>query len=99
MADSDNANTDIVEETVLLDRAISRKGNKFTWSGLILILVGLVLIGGGLALNMSPYSIEGIIIGVGAIVILIGIIRLLIGLINPLSPADLRPLSEEAAEE
>ena len=99
MADSNNVNSDLVEETVLLDRAIWRKWNKFTWSGLLLILVGLILIGGGLALNMSPYSIAGIIIGIGAIVIIIGIIRLLIGLINPLSPTDLPPLTETEDEE
>lgn len=87
MADSDE---DLVEETVLLDRAIWRKWNKFTWSGLILILVGLLLIGWGLALNLGPYSIAGILIGLGAIIIIVGIIRVLIGIINPLSPTDLR---------
>ncbi len=80
----------IVEQTEILDRAISRKWNKFTWSGLMLIGIGLIVIAFGLLLRMGAYSPEGLVIGLGAIVILIGIVRLLIGLINPLAPSDLR---------
>jgi hypothetical protein len=79
----------IVEQTEILDQAISRKWNKFTWSGLMLIGIGLITIAFGLLLRMGAYSPEGLVIGLGAIVILIGIVRLLIGLINPLAPSDL----------
>lgn len=79
----------IVEQTEILDQAILRKWNKFTWSGLMLIGIGLVAIAFGLLLRMGAYSPEGLVIGLGAIVILIGIVRLLIGLINPLAPSDL----------
>lgn len=84
---------DIVEQVVILDRAISRKWNKFTWSGLLLIGIGLILIVFGVLLRMGAYSPEGLVIGLGAIVILIGIVRLLIGLINPLAPSDLRHIA------
>jgi len=79
----------IVEQTEILDQAISRKWNKFTWSGLMLIGIGLIAIAFGLLLRMGAYSPERLVIGLGAIVILIGIVRLLIGLINPLAPSDL----------
>ncbi len=62
----------IVEQTEILDRAISRKWNKFTWSGLMLIGIGLIVIAFGLLLRMGAYSPEGLVIGLGAIVILIG---------------------------
>jgi len=80
----------IVVQTEMLDQAISRKWNKFTWSGLVLVGVGLIAIAFGLLLRMGAYSPEGLLIGFGAILILTGIIRLLIGLINPLAPSDLR---------
>ncbi|GER87993.1 hypothetical protein KDW_21550 [Dictyobacter vulcani] len=34
----------IVNETEILDRAVSRKWNKFTWSGLIIIGIGCLLV-------------------------------------------------------
>jgi len=80
----------IVVQTEMLDQAISRKWNKFTWSGLVLVGIGLIAIAFGLLLRTGAYSPEGLVIGLGAILILIGIIRLLIGLINPLAPSDLR---------
>jgi hypothetical protein len=83
----------IVGQTEILDRAISRKWNKFTWSGLILIGCGLIVIAFGLLLRMGAYSPEGLAIGLGAIVVLVGIVRLLIGLINPLAPSDLRHIA------
>ena len=79
----------IVVQTEMLDQAISRKWNKFTWSGLVLVGIGLLAIAFGLLLRMGAYSPEGLMIGLGAIVVLIGIIRMLIGLINPLAPSDL----------
>lgn len=84
---------DIVEQTQILNQAISRKWNKFTWSGLALVGIGLIVIAIGLLLQMGPYSPEGLVVGVGVIIILIGIVRLLIGLINPLAPSDLHPTS------
>ncbi len=79
----------LVEEEVLLQRAIWRKWNKYTWSGLLCIAIGLIVIVVGLLLDTGPYSAEGLLIGLGIILIIIGIMRLLIGLINPLSPSDL----------
>jgi hypothetical protein len=87
MADS---RPDIVTENRLLERAIWKKWNKFTWSGLLFMGVGLIIIVGGLFLNTGAYSAEGLIVGLGVIVVIVGIIRLLIGIINPLSPEDLR---------
>ena len=80
----------IVSETEILDRAVSRKWNKFTWSGLIIVGFGCLLIGIGILLDSGAYSAEGLLIGIGAIVVLIGLVRVAIGLINPVLPSDLR---------
>jgi len=85
-----DSKADIAEQTEILDRAISKKWNKFTWSGLLIVGVGILLIIVGLLLNTGAYSAEGLLIGIGAIIVIVGIVRILIGLINPLSPADLR---------
>lgn len=87
MADSQD---NIVSETEILDRAVSRKWNKFTWSGMIIVGIGCLLIVIGLLLDSGAYSAEGLLAGIGAIVILIGLIRVGIGLINPMLPSDLR---------
>lgn len=98
MADS-KGDIDLVEQTHLLDRAIWRKWNKFTWSGILLIVLGLACIGVALTLNLGPYSIAGLIAGVGVIMAITGIIRLLIGLINPLTPKDTRVAEEDEEEQ
>jgi hypothetical protein len=89
----------------LLDRfrqmeiATQRKLIKFVWSGLLIIMLGLILIVVGLDLNTGAYSAEGLLVGFGAIAIIIGIIRLLIGFIRPLSPSDLDAAEVEAEEQ
>ncbi|GCE05025.1 hypothetical protein [Dictyobacter aurantiacus] len=82
--------SDILTETELLDRAVWRKWNKYTWSGLLIVGIGCLLIVVGLMLKTGAYSAEGLLVGIGAIVVLIGLIRVAIGLINPLSPSDIR---------
>jgi len=66
-----------------------RKKRKFTRSGLIVLLVGVVLIASGLAINAGDYSIRGFIVGVGVIGVIIGMCRFLIGLIKPIVPSQL----------
>lgn len=93
----------LAKQTQLMEKAAQRKMSRYTSSGLIIALVGLLVIFAGFALHTGAYSSEGLIIGLGAITVLIGIIRALIGLINPSSPADLRyvtgqPLPTEAVE-
>ena len=78
-----------------LRRAEQSKWNKYTWSGLLIILVGLVLIFVGTELNTGAYSSEGLLIGFGALIVLAGIIRTLIGVINPSSPDELIPYEEQ----
>ena len=78
-----------------LRRAEKSKWNRYTWSGLLIILVGLVLIFVGTALNTGAYSSEGLLIGFGALIVLAGIIRTLIGVINPSSPDELIPYEEQ----
>jgi uncharacterized membrane protein len=73
----------------LLYRATRIKWKRFTWSGLILILVGIAVINLGLALATGANSTEGLLVGLGAIMVLIGILRVLIGVINPATPKDL----------
>ena len=88
MAESEN---EIVEENEILQRAVWKKWNKFTWSGLIIVGIGCVLIALGLPLWSAIGSNGGILlIGFGAIAVLIGLIRVFIGLINPTLPSDLR---------
>ncbi|GAC1357062.1 MAG: hypothetical protein NVS4B11_13420 [Ktedonobacteraceae bacterium] len=82
-----------------LQRAEQSKWNKYTWSGLLIVLVGLVLIGYGLSLHTGAYSGEGLAVGIGALVVLAGIIRTLIGFINPSSPEELIPYEEQDARE
>jgi hypothetical protein len=77
---------ELVEEDRLLERAIRKKRNKFIWSGLLFVMIGLLIIAGGLFFNASPYSAAGILVGLGVVVVLIGVIRVLIGIINPISP-------------
>ncbi len=80
---------DLVVKIEIMDRAVWRKWNKFTWSGLLIIGVGLIMIAVGILLNTGAYSAEGLLLGFGAIVVLIGIVRVFIGLINPLAPGDI----------
>ncbi len=80
----------LAKQTRLMEKAAQRKMSRYTSSGLIIILVGILVIFAGFALHTGAYSSEGLIIGLGAITVLVGIIRVLIGLINPSSPADLR---------
>lgn len=82
--------SDIVTETEILDRAVWRKWNKFTWSGLLIVGIGCLLVVIGLLMKTGAYSAEGLLIGIGAIVVLIGLIRVAIGFINPMSPSDVR---------
>ncbi len=88
MADPES---EIVVENEILQRAVSKKWNKFTWSGLIIIGIGCVLVAVGLPVWTQFYANAGILlVGFGAIAVLIGLIRVFIGLINPTLPSDLR---------
>ncbi len=78
-----------------LRRAEDWKLNKYTWSGLAIILVGLVLIFVGVGLHTGAYGSEGLLIGFGALIVLAGILRALIGVINPSSPEELIPYEEQ----
>ena len=80
-----------------MDEAVQRKMIKYTWSGLLIIAIGLVLIIVGVGREASPTQM--LLIGFGAIVVLVGIIRVLIGFINPRSPSDLSPLPPELVEQ
>jgi len=95
MADS---KPDIVEKEWLLQQAIRKKRNKFTWSGLFSIIIGLLITVVGSLLNPSAYSAAGLVIGLGVIIVIIGIIRVLIGIINPLSVDDLHGIHPPGEE-
>ncbi len=79
----------------VFNRALWRKWDRFTVSGLIFMIVGIVVIIIGALLNMEVYSAKGLLLGIGAIIVLIGIVRLLIGFISPSTPEDLIPLEQE----
>ena len=83
------AKRELVEHPEVLEDVEERKMRKFTWSGLILIVVGVVLIAIGLLLNSGVDSIESVFVGIGGLIVVIGIIRMLIGLIRPIVPSQL----------
>ena len=87
---SESVKEKLVEQPDVLEIAEERKKRKFTWSGLVLVGVGLLVIALGLLLNTGLYSIETLIVGGGVIVVIIGILRILIGLIKPIVPGQLR---------
>jgi hypothetical protein len=79
----------VAAQEEILDRAVWRKWNKYTWSGLLVVGIGCLLIVVGLLLHAGAYSAEGLLVGFGAIAILIGLVRIAIGFINPLSSIDI----------
>ena len=80
---------ELVEHPEVLKVIEERKKRKFTWSGLVVIVVGAALIVFGLMLRTGVNSLEGLLVVVGGIVVLIGILRILIGWINPIVPSQL----------
>ena len=80
---------ELVEHPEVLEVVEERKKRKFTWSGLVAIVVGAVLIASGLVLRTGANSLEGLLVVVGGIVVAIGILRILIGLIRPIVPSQL----------
>ena len=87
---SESVKEKLVEHPDVLEVAEERKKRKFTWSGLVVMGVGLLVIVLGLLLNTGVNSIESLIVGGGVIVVIIGILRILIGLIKPIVPDQLR---------
>ncbi len=83
------AKRELVEHPEVLEEVEERKKRKFTWSGLLLIVIGVVMIVIGLLLNSGVNSIESLIVGVGGLMVVIGILRVLIGLIKPIVPSQL----------
>lgn len=83
---------DLAKQTALMERAVRWKLNKFTWSGLIILVVGILIVAVSPQLFVGNFSGEALFIGLGVIFIIVGIIRILIGVINPRAPIDLKPL-------
>jgi protein-S-isoprenylcysteine O-methyltransferase Ste14 len=79
------------------DRAVREKWNKYTWSGLAALLVGLLV----LVINMTfvkakaVYPTNMLLIGLGILLIIIGVIRILIGFITPATPLDTIPVVDQ----
>lgn len=80
---------ELVEHPEVLEVIEERKKRRFTWSGLLLTVIGVVLIAVGLVLNTGINSIEGLFVGVGGLIVVIGLLRILIGLIKPIVPSQL----------
>jgi uncharacterized membrane protein len=80
---------ELEEHPEVLVEVEERKKRKFTWSGLLLVVIGAVLIAIGLLLKSGVNSIESLIVGVGGLLVVIGILRILIGLIRPIVPSQL----------
>ena len=77
------------EHPDVLELVVERKKRKFTRSGLLAMVIGVILIASGLLLNTGAHSIESLIVGVGVLVELVGILRILIGLIKPIVPSQM----------
>ena len=77
------------EHPDILVLVVERKKRKFTRSGLLAMVIGVILIASGFLLNTGTNSIEGLIVGVGVLVELVGILRILIGLIKPIVPSQM----------
>ena len=80
---------ELVEHPEILEAVEERKKRKFTRSGLILILTGIILMALGFLFHSSAFFLEGFVGGVGVIVVIVGICRILIGLIKPIVPSQL----------
>src|SRR5690348_13429287 len=78
---------ELAEHPEILEAVGERKKRKFTRSGMIVILTGIILIALGLSFHSGAYSIGGFVVGVGVIVVIVGICRFLIGLIKPIVPS------------
>lgn len=72
-----------------MDEAAHRKFIRFVWSGLAIMVLGLILIAYGSSLGTGAYSAEGLLVGFGGIAVIVGFIRVLIGFISPSSPSEL----------
>src|SRR5260370_41300021 len=66
---------ELVEHPEVLEGIQERKKRKFTWSGILVILFGLLLIGLGLLLQTGVCSAEGLIVWLVVLVVIIGILR------------------------
>lgn len=80
---------ELVEHPEVLEVIEERKKRKFTWSGLVVIVVGAALIVFGLMLHTGANSLEGLLVVGGGIAVLIGVLRILIGWIRPIVPSQL----------
>lgn len=89
-------NNKLERQEAVLEKAKTRKWNRFVWSGLVILVIGIILVMIGFDLNtgVNTFSSESLLIGIGAIIALVGIIRILIGIINPSIPADTRAMTE-----
>jgi branched-subunit amino acid ABC-type transport system permease component len=70
------------------DRAIREKWNKYTWSGLAVLLAGLLVLIINMTFFKTAYPTNMLLIGLGILLIIIGVIRILIGFITPATPLD-----------
>jgi hypothetical protein len=55
------------ERPEVLELVVERKKRKFTRSGLVLMIIGVILIAPSLLLNTGANSIEGLLVGVGVL--------------------------------
>lgn len=85
----------LLTEFKQLDEAAQRKFIRYTLSGVVIVVLGLVLIFVGIQFGSAASSVEVLLIGLGAIIVIVGIIRVLIGFITPRSPTELDESSEQ----
>ena len=76
------------------DRAVRGKWNKYSGSGIAILVAGVIVLLIKMALVQLSYPFNMLLVGLGVLLIIIGVIRLLIGLINPATPLDIVPVEE-----
>ncbi len=81
----------------LFDYAVRRKWNKYTWSGLVVLIVGLLVLVISMTIRIA-YPVNVLLTGLGVLLMIIGIIRILIGFINPATPLDMVPAAPDQEE-
>lgn len=89
----------LAQQTKIMEKAARRKMNKYIWSGLIILGLGILAIAASTEFLSNPFSVKALAIGAGVIVVIIGIVRILIGLINPKIPSDLAALENPQTDD
>lgn len=95
---ADDANDITTGRLRVFDRAVRAKSNKYIWSGVAFLLIGLLVFIFTVAFVPTSNRLDILLFGLGVLLIIIGIVRMLIGIISPATPLDTATIAEEVPE-